>query len=51
MAGDTLIVGYDLESEPTVRDTFILISNLLSGVQCPMFSLNPLSCHLGYEVH
>jgi len=31
MAGETLIVGYDYESEPTVRDTFVLASNLLSG--------------------
>ena len=31
MAGETLIVGYDLESEPTVRDTFVLVSNILKG--------------------
>jgi len=31
MAGETLIVGYDYESEPSVRDTFVLASNLLSG--------------------
>jgi len=31
MAGETLIAGYDYESEPTVRDTFVLASNVLSG--------------------
>lgn len=29
MVGDTLIVGYDYESDPTVIDTFILASNVL----------------------
>lgn len=31
MAGETLIVGYDYESEPSVIDTFVLASNVLSG--------------------
>ena len=29
MAGDTIIVGYDYESDPTVIDTFLLASNVL----------------------
>jgi len=42
MAGDTLVVGYDLESEPTVRDTFILSSNLLKGGSMPYVFTSPL---------
>jgi len=42
MAGDTLIVGYDLESEPTVLDTFILASNVLRGGTLQYFFTDPL---------
>lgn len=42
MAGDTLIVGYDLESEPTVIDTFFLSSNLLRGASMSYFFTDPL---------
>ena len=42
MAGDILIVGYDLETEPTVRDTFMLESNLLSGSSMPYVFMKPL---------
>lgn len=35
MAGDTLIVGYDLETDPTVIDTVILTGDLLSGSTLP----------------
>ncbi len=31
MAGDTIIAGYDYESDPTVIDTFILASNVLKN--------------------
>jgi hypothetical protein len=31
LAGDTIIVGYDFEAEPTVIDTFFLASNLYKG--------------------
>lgn len=43
MAGDTLIVAYDLESEPTVIDTFVLESDLLKGGSIPHI----FSQHLG----
>ncbi len=42
MAGDTLIVGYDLDSEPTVRDTFVLSSNLLRGSSMPYVFIESL---------
>lgn len=35
MAGETLIVGYDIENETTVVDTFVLESNLMSGSSMP----------------
>ncbi len=35
MAGDTIIVGYDFESEPTVVDTFVLAGNLLRNATLP----------------
>jgi len=31
MVGDTIIVGYDYESDPTVIDTFLLASNVLKN--------------------
>jgi hypothetical protein len=37
LAGDTLIAGYNLESEPTVIDTFILASDLLRGSKMPYY--------------
>ncbi len=35
MAGESILVGYDLESEATVLDTLILESDLLSGGSVP----------------
>jgi len=42
LVGDTLIVGYNLESEATVIDTFILSSNLLRGASMSYFFDEPL---------
>lgn len=35
MAGDTIIIGYDFDTEPTVIDTFVLESNLLKNSTIP----------------
>ncbi|KPL12969.1 MAG: hypothetical protein AMS26_15765, partial [Bacteroides sp. SM23_62] len=35
MAGDTIIVGYDFEAEPTVVDTFMLAGNLVRNATVP----------------
>ncbi len=42
MVGDTLIAGYQIESEPVVIDTFVLESNLLSGSSAPFVFSKPL---------
>ncbi|MCK4989730.1 MAG: hypothetical protein KAS29_04555, partial [Bacteroidales bacterium] len=35
MAGDTILVGYDLESEPTVTEEIVLVADLMSGSSVP----------------
>ncbi len=42
MAGDTLIAGYQIETQPVVIDTFVLESNLLSGSSAPFVFSAPL---------
>ncbi len=33
LAGDTILAGYDLQDDPTVVDTIVLVSDLLSGAE------------------